>query len=83
MPEIDGLELCRTIRNLPQFQQLPIIMVTAKDSFFDKVQGRLAGATEYLTKPFEASQLLQLVHRFTDVTFINRLASSNEIEDKA
>jgi twitching motility two-component system response regulator PilG len=65
MPEINGLELCRTLRNLPQFHQLPIIMVTAKDSFFDKVQGRLAGATAYLTKPFDASQLLQVVERFT------------------
>lgn len=72
MPEIDGLELCRTVRNLPQFHQLPIIMVTSKDSFFDKVQGRLAGATEYLTKPFDANQLLQTVERFTDVTFINQ-----------
>jgi DNA-binding response OmpR family regulator len=61
MPEIDGLELCRTVRNLPQFQQLPIVMVTSKDGLFDKVQGRLAGATEYLTKPFDASQLLQTV----------------------
>ncbi len=63
MPEIDGLELCRTVRSIPQFSQLPIVMVTARDSFFDKVQGRLAGATDYLTKPFEQSQLLQVVER--------------------
>ncbi|MBD2097191.1 response regulator [Trichocoleus sp. FACHB-591] len=67
MPEIDGLELCRTIRNLPQFHQLPIIMITAKDSLFDKVQGRLAGATEYLTKPFNACQLLQTIERLIEV----------------
>lgn len=83
MPEIDGLELCRTVRNLPQFQQLPIIMVTSKDGFFDKVQGRLAGATEYLTKPFDASQLLQTVERFTDVTFMRPLVSDSELEEKS
>ncbi len=61
MPGIDGLELCRTVRSIPQFQNLPIIMLTARDGAFDKVQGRLAGATEYLTKPFDAQKLSQVV----------------------
>jgi len=61
MPGIDGLELCRTIRSIPQFQALPIIMLTARDGAFDKVQGRLAGATEYLTKPFETEKLCQTI----------------------
>lgn len=64
MPGVDGLELCRTVRSLPQFHDLPIIMLTARDGVFDKVQGRLAGATEYLTKPFEADQLRQIVGNF-------------------
>ncbi|MGL5192899.1 MAG: response regulator [Chroococcales cyanobacterium] len=64
MPGIDGLELCRTVRNIPQFQELPIVMLTARDGLFDKVQGRLAGATEYLTKPFDAAQLRQVVGNF-------------------
>ncbi len=61
MPGIDGLELCRTVRSIPQFQTLPIIMLTARDSSFDKVQGHLAGATEYLTKPFNEEKLHQLI----------------------
>ncbi len=64
MPGIDGLEFCRTVRNLPQFRELPIIMLTARDKLFDKVQGRLAGATEYLTKPFDSNQLRQVVGKF-------------------
>ncbi|MBE9040154.1 response regulator [Oscillatoriales cyanobacterium LEGE 11467] len=64
MPEIDGLELCRTVRNLPQFQDLPIVMLTARDKAFDKVKGRMAGATEYLTKPFDAEQLRQVVGKY-------------------
>lgn len=64
MPGIDGLELCRTVRNLPQFKDLPIVMLTAKDGLFDKVQGRLAGATEYLTKPFEDATLQKVVGQF-------------------
>jgi len=64
MPGIDGLEFCRTVRKLPQFVTLPIIMLTARDRAFDKVQGRLAGASEYLTKPFDATQLCQLIQKF-------------------
>jgi CheY-like chemotaxis protein len=64
MPGVDGLELCRTVRNLPQFQNLPIIMLTARDGAFDKVQGRLAGATEYLTKPFDQATLIQVIGTF-------------------
>jgi len=67
MPDVDGLEFCRTVRSLPQFHTLPVVMVTSKDSAFDRVQGKLAGATEYLTKPFDGEQLRQLIHRFTQV----------------
>lgn len=66
MPGIDGLELCRTVRSLPQFKTLPIVMLTGRDGAFDRVQGRLAGATEYLTKPFDADQLHQTIARFLD-----------------
>lgn len=69
MPGIDGLEMCRTVRSIPQFQQLPVIMVTARDTPFDKVKGRLAGATEYLTKPFDAEQLRQLVKKFANTSY--------------
>ena len=60
MPGVNGLELCRTLRSLPQFGDLPIIMLTVRDKVFDKVQGRLAGASEYLTKPFDAEQLREV-----------------------
>jgi CheY-like chemotaxis protein len=70
MPGIDGLELCRTVRNLSQFRNLPIVMLTSRDKFFDKVKGRLVGATEYLTKPFDAEQLRQVVGQYTKVNAI-------------
>lgn len=68
MPDIDGLELCRTIRNLPQFVDLPIVMLTARDGAFDRVQGRRAGASEYLTKPFDDQVLLDVAARFIPST---------------
>ncbi len=63
MPTINGLEVCRTIRNLPQFQHLPVVMVTARDSSFDRVQGYLAGTSDYLTKPFDANQLRETIQK--------------------
>lgn len=63
MPDIDGLELCRTLRQMPKFDRIPIIMLTSRDSTFDKVQGLMAGATEYLTKPLDVEYLCGLVER--------------------
>lgn len=67
MPDVNGLEFCRTVRSLPQFQHLPVVMVTSKDKPFDRVKGQLAGATEYLTKPFDAEKLRETIRRFIDV----------------
>lgn len=65
MPEVDGLDFCRTVRSIPKFKHLPIIMLTARTKFSDKLQGQVAGATRYLTKPFKPEQLLEIVEKFT------------------
>ncbi len=64
MPDIDGIELCRTIRRFKKFQDLPIIMLTAKDGMFDKVKGKFAGSTEYLTKPIDRTALLSTITKY-------------------
>jgi CheY-like chemotaxis protein len=64
MPEIDGLELCKTVRNIPKFKDLPIIMLTARDNYSDKLKGRFVGSTEYLVKPFDPEQLLEIVGKY-------------------
>ena len=64
MPDIDGIELCRTIRRFKKFQDLPIIMLTAKDGMFDKVKGKFAGSTEYLTKPINRETLLNTITKY-------------------
>ncbi len=63
MPELDGLQLCSTIRNVESFKQIPIVMLTARDGFFDKIKGRIAGSTEYLTKPFDGEKLCEVVDK--------------------
>ncbi len=54
MPDMDGYEVCRQIR---EFSQVPIIMVTAKGEDKEKVEGLNTGADDYVTKPFAASEL--------------------------
>jgi twitching motility two-component system response regulator PilG len=63
MPGVDGLEFCRIVRRSPHLKDLPVVMLTAKDTVYDKIEGRLAGATEYLTKPFNAAELLQIIDK--------------------
>lgn len=70
MPEIDGLEFCRTVRSLPKFKNLPIIMLTARDKFSDKLRGQIAGATHYLIKPVEPKQLLEIVDKCVEKTIL-------------
>lgn len=55
LPEINGMEVCSQIR---EFSNIPIIMVTARDSTKDKVKGLDIGADDYITKPFDAEELL-------------------------
>jgi twitching motility two-component system response regulator PilG len=61
MPQMDGYEVCRRLRKNPKMAGVPVIMLSGKDGFFDKVRGRMAGATEYITKPFDATALLAVV----------------------
>lgn len=59
LPEMDGFELCRTIRSQPQcYGQLPIIMLTARGEVTDRIVGLELGADDYLAKPFEPRELV-------------------------
>jgi pilus assembly protein CpaE len=61
MPGMDGYEVCRRLRAIPQTAQVPVIMLTAKSQVEDKVAGFEAGADDYLTKPVIPSELLARV----------------------
>jgi DNA-binding response OmpR family regulator len=53
LPEGDGLRLCAQVRELPEAEQLPIMLVTARGSIQDKVAGFQAGADDYVVKPVD------------------------------
>ena len=71
MPEIDGLELCRTIRSINKFRDLPVIMLTAKDGMFNKIKGQMAGSTQYLTKPIERAKLMGVIGKYLPNTVMS------------
>ncbi len=53
LPRMDGYNICQVIRKNMAYRDLPIIMLSGKDGLFDKMRGKLAGSTEYITKPFD------------------------------
>ena len=61
MPEMDGYDTMRAIRQLPQFRSLPIITLTAKAMKGDRDKCFAAGASDYITKPVDVAQLLTLM----------------------
>jgi twitching motility two-component system response regulator PilG len=63
LPRMDGYHICQIIRKNLQFRQIPIIMLSGKDGLFDKMRGRLAGSTEYITKPFDSAELVRTVKK--------------------
>jgi twitching motility two-component system response regulator PilG len=64
LPELDGYEVCAMLRQSTAFRQTPIVMLTAKDGFIDRVKARMVRSTDYLTKPFTENELLMLVERY-------------------
>jgi twitching motility two-component system response regulator PilG len=64
MPELDGYELCAMLRQASAFRQIPIVMLTGKEAFLDRVKARMVGASDYLTKPFGPEELTALVEKY-------------------
>ncbi len=64
MPRLDGYQTCAIIKRNAKFAGVPVVMLSSKDGVFDKARGRMAGAQDYLTKPFSKEQLLQAVQQF-------------------
>jgi two-component system cell cycle response regulator len=61
MPEMDGFEVCRRLKNDPVTSHIPVVMVTALDQVSDRVRGLEAGADDFLTKPVNDLQLMTRV----------------------
>jgi twitching motility two-component system response regulator PilG len=85
MPELDGYEVCAMLRKSTAFRQVPIVMLTGKDGFIDRVRAKMVGATDYLTKPFGENELLMLVEKYVGSGYPehdhSNKALASELED--
>jgi two-component system chemotaxis response regulator CheY len=63
MPNMDGIELIRQLRALPTFTKVPILLLTTESDPVKKAEGRAAGATGWIVKPFSQEQLLAVVNK--------------------
>ncbi len=61
MPRLDGYQTCALIKNNQSFRATPVIMLSSKDSIFDRARGRIVGSEKYLTKPFSKEDLINAI----------------------
>jgi two-component system chemotaxis response regulator CheY len=64
MPEMDGIELIKKLRGMQDYKFVPIIMLTTESQEDKKQEGRLAGASGWIVKPFSPEQLIGVVKKF-------------------
>lgn len=64
LPKMDGYEVARHLRTKQQFGNTVIVMLSKRDGVIDRLKGRLAGAKDYITKPFKTQQILSVVHSY-------------------
>ncbi len=64
MPRMDGYSVCKLIRAKESVKNVPVVMISGKDGFFDKVRGRMAGTTGYITKPFGPETLMRALDTY-------------------
>lgn len=63
MPQMNGIELCKKLRELPSYKFTPVLMLTTESSADQKMAGKGAGATGWIVKPFNPDQLLKTVNK--------------------
>ena len=84
MPEMDGYEVCERLQSTEGVKHVPIIFVSALDSSQDKVRAFEAGGVDYVTKPFQAEEILARVGTYVELTRLQRTmkASNAELEER-
>jgi twitching motility two-component system response regulator PilG len=64
LPQMDGYQVCHLVRRHQDFRDLPILLLSGRDSMVDRVRGRLVGSTDYISKPFDPAELVWTVKRY-------------------
>jgi CheY-like chemotaxis protein len=81
LPDVDGLTVCRRLRRLPGVSGAVIIMVSAKAMPSEEEDGLRAGADEYITKPFDETQLVELLRTYANTVAEGSTDSSGNLSE--
>lgn len=65
LPQMNGYEVMRHLRAKPDFKAVPIIAITGREGMLDRLKARLAGANDYVIKPFKTQHIVDLVQKYT------------------
>ena len=71
LPKMDGYEVARRLKAKPQFNTTVIIMLSRRDGMIDRLKGRLAGAKDYITKPFKTQDIISVTQSYLGVPASN------------
>lgn len=63
MPNLDGIGLIKKLRELPHYQYVPMLVLTTESATAKKMEGKAAGATGWIVKPFDPDQLVTTIHK--------------------
>jgi len=72
LPQLNGLDICKTLRENPATASIPVIMLTGMDSYFTRVAGFEAGINVYLTKPYQPEELVSKVEELLEQVATSR-----------
>jgi twitching motility two-component system response regulator PilG len=67
LPKMDGYEIARHLKAKPQLSNTVIVMLSGRDGVIDRLKGRLAGAKDYITKPFRTQEVMSIIHSHLSV----------------
>ena len=81
LPDLSGIDICKSIRRENNLKNLPIIMLTAKGESEDKIKGLNSGADDYITKPFSFNEVLERINALLRRSEPNTVADNLEYED--
>ncbi len=83
MPEMDGYEVCERLKSDPQTAQIPVIFLSALDEVFNKVRAFSVGGVDYITKPFEAEEVIARVQNHLNIQSLqNALRKEQEKSER-
>ncbi|HHL19671.1 MAG TPA: response regulator [Thiothrix sp.] len=81
MPRLDGYQTCALIKGHPEYRDIPVVMLSSKDSIFDMARGGLAGSESYITKPFTRNDLVAAIQKHVKPTDVKKEAESEQAND--